>query len=374
MLRRTLWYLLEKDEPIVIRRAVMAKARPHIGGGVTSNATSSTGGTVSTSMMTSDVLSRRNGFIGSEPRSIIDRISSPNGSSVPSTSSRRSALLPSEREGGKASGDASDDAYKFLLHHIDSEIAALKRRVTTVMDQRKNVEDSQNRRIRDLFECIERPWLLLASIPPPQLPNKALDVFAKEFYTRQNGTSTSGWEEDAIFLSTCKRNWRVLTTLQRKPYEIAARRNEQTRKELKKKMSNGCSYFEKLCEQTKEWTAEMVRDEMRKAVAAKTRSSPVASKSRASSVAKKPVARRQGANKTEPKAAASKKEDKIVEVLKFEPVAKKEPKGAAGRSARGRPLKGQIKKAAKGKAPVVAKKGKTSPRPVAAKLKKVKKK
>ncbi|CBH13808.1 hypothetical protein, conserved [Trypanosoma brucei gambiense DAL972] len=373
MLRRTLWYLLEKDEPIVIRRAVMAKARPHIGGGVTSNATSSTGGTVSTSMMTSDVLSRRNGFIGSEPRSIIDRISSPNGSSVPSTSSRRSALLPSEREGGKASGDASDDAYKFLLHHIDSEIAALKRRVTTVMDQRKNVEDSQNRRIRDLFECIERPWLLLASIPPPQLPNKALDVFAKEFYTRQNGTSTSGWEEDAIFLSTCKRNWRVLTTLQRKPYEIAARRNEQTRKELKKKMSNGCSYFEKLCEQTKEWTAEMVRDEMRKAVAAKTRSSPVASKSRASSVAKKPVARRQGANKTEPKAAASKKEDKIVEVLKFEPVAKKEPKGAAGRAARGRPLKGQIKKTAKGKAPVVAKKGKTSPRPVAAK-KKVKKK
>lgn len=166
------------------------------------------------------------------------------------------------------SGDASEDAYRFLLHHIDSEIAALKRRITTVAKQRESVESNQTRRIRELFECMERPWLLLESTPAPQLPNKALEVYAKELYVKQHGHDAGNVDEDAVFLDACRRNWRGLSIMQRKPYEIAARRNEHMRKELKKKLANGCPYFEEFCEQAKEWTAEMVRDEMR------TKSSP----------------------------------------------------------------------------------------------------
>ncbi|CCD20076.1 hypothetical protein, conserved, partial [Trypanosoma vivax Y486] len=260
MLRQTLWFLLEKETPPTIRRAVMAKIRPNsgsssgTGGGGVSGASALSSKAVATS-------SQHHSPLGTAPQgyngvSLDERVSAAIQSgalaSLPSSAAIAAQLVEKEKEG---SDKPSEDAYQFLLHHIDSEIAALTRRVAAVGKQRENVEGNQSRRIRDLFECIERPWLLLESIPAPQLPNKALDVYAKELYIRQRGNSTSDWGEDAVFLTACKRNWRAMTIEQRKPYEIAARRNEQTRKELKKNMNNGCSFFESLCEKTKEWTA-----------------------------------------------------------------------------------------------------------------------
>ncbi|ORC82655.1 uncharacterized protein TM35_000851000, partial [Trypanosoma theileri] len=108
-------------------------------------------------------------------------------SDVIETSTTPAATVPAsgiQHRSKEMHSDDSEDAFRFLLHHIDSEIAALKRRVVAVGKHREIVEDTQTRRIRDLFNCIERPWLLLESIPAPQLPNKAFDVYAKEQYIR----------------------------------------------------------------------------------------------------------------------------------------------------------------------------------------------
>ncbi|EAN84066.1 hypothetical protein TcCL_ESM03101 [Trypanosoma cruzi] len=247
MLRRTLQFLLEQERPFTLRRAVMAKARPSH-----SSPGTKKGGTP-------DI--RQNGHTGEFHDDAVAMIAQmvPNAVSPPPPKSS-GALQPSKDQ---QHGDASEDAYRFLLHHIDSEIAALKRRITTVAKQRETVENNQSRRIRELFECIERPWLLLESIPAPQLPNKALEVYAKELYFKQHGADAGNCEQDAVFLDACRRNWRGLAIAQRKPYEIAARRNEHLRKELKKKISNGCSHFESFCEELKEWTAAMARNEMK---------------------------------------------------------------------------------------------------------------
>ncbi|KAF8290737.1 hypothetical protein TcBrA4_0120480 [Trypanosoma cruzi] len=247
MLRRTLQFLLEQERPFTLRRAVMAKARPSH-----SSPGTKKGGTP-------DI--RQNGHTEEFHDDAVAMIAQmvPNTVSPPPPKSS-GALQPSKDQ---QHGDASEDAYRFLLHHIDSEIAALKRRITTVAKQRETVENNQSRRIRELFECIERPWLLLESIHAPQLPNKALEVYAKELYFKQHGADAGNCEQDAVFLDACRRNWRGLAIAQRKPYEIAARRNEHLRKELKKKISNGCSHFESFCEELKEWTAAMARNEMK---------------------------------------------------------------------------------------------------------------
>nr|CCC92504.1 conserved hypothetical protein [Trypanosoma congolense IL3000] len=376
MLRRTLWCLLEK-EPQIVRRAIMAKARPHPGGMHGTNSGSSNRAT--------DVMWRRNGVGTNALQRSVDSAASPSGSRAPtillgpgSSQQQRQQhnAAATARDVDRASSTASDDAYKFLLHHIDSEIAALTRRVTTVGRQRESVEGNQSRRIRQLFECIERPWLLLESIPPPQLPNKPLDVFAKEMYVRQHGTSTSAWEEDALFLSNCRRNWRVLSVQQRKPYEIAARRNEQTRKELKKKINNGCTYFEKLCEQTKEWTAEMVRGELRRVASGKSHAAAPATSSRSTVEANKPTVKGAGRPRTAGKKPAVKsraeKKDPEVEVLTFEPVVKKKP--GAGKKI-GRPAKAAAPKSRKaGGATAVPKTAKKAPQRQGAKKKPKKKK
>ncbi|RNF27329.1 uncharacterized protein Tco025E_00399 [Trypanosoma conorhini] len=248
MLRRTLRCLLEQEGPSTLKRAVMAKAHPlHASPGTRKGA----------------AYPRRSGTAGMthDAGAAVDAPVAPAAAAAAASSSpaAAAAVLPSSRE--QPHGDASEDAYRFLLHHIDSEIAALKRRITTVAKQRESVESGQARRIRELFECMERPWLMLESIPAPQLPNRALEVYAKELYTKQHGPDAGNCEQDAVFLDACRRNWRGLALEQRKPYEVAARRNEHLRRELKKKLSNGCSYFESFCEQLREWTAETARKE-----------------------------------------------------------------------------------------------------------------
>lgn len=289
MLRRTLQCFLEQEGPFTLKRSVMAKARPVVAHSSGHNVRGDEAGDV-------------------RDDSLIDTRSAPQ--------------QPQQPKGQL--DDASEDAYRFLLHHIDSEIAALKRRITTVAKQRETVESNQTRRIHELFECIERPWLLLDSIPAPQLPNKALEVYAKELYMKQRGPSTANFDQDAVFLDACRRNWRGMTIAQRKPYELAARRNEHMRKELKKKMANGCSHFESFCEQAKEWTAEMARAEL----------------------GAKPVSRRQAqsqrtsaptrANRTPTRAppAVAEAESAVVADVRSSPKRTRTPTRCAGREAR----------------------------------------
>ncbi|KEG07140.1 hypothetical protein DQ04_10761000 [Trypanosoma grayi] len=275
MLRRTLQCLLEKERATTVRRAVMAKARPN-----SSHHNSGSGSTDENNASNAKVdenIVRHIGFAADTQHSSVIDIET-------DTAAPPQPPQPSSMEPPRS--DASEDAYRFLLHHIDSEIAALKRRVMTVGRQRTDIESSQTRRIRELFECIERPWLLLESIPAPQLPNKALEVYAKEQATKQRGNRGVDVEHDAVFLDACRRNWRGMPIAHRKLYEVAARRNEHLRKELKKKMANGCSFFEDFCEQVKEWTAETARDEMRQATLRK-RGPPARSKTAATAKEKK---------------------------------------------------------------------------------------
>ncbi|ESL10170.1 hypothetical protein TRSC58_02101 [Trypanosoma rangeli SC58] len=242
MLRRTLRCLLEQEGPFTLGRAVMAKARPVHTGPSTRKGTP---------------LLHHDGL--AEPAHNSTAALDVSAAPAAASPSPPAAALQSSKE--QQHGDVSEDAYRFLLHHIDSEIVALKRRITTVAKQREAVENNQARRIRELFECMERPWLMLESIPVPQLPNRALEVYAKELYIKQHGPDAGSFEQDAVFLDACRRNWRGLPLEQRKPYEVAARRNEHMRRELKKKLSNGCSYFEGFCEQLRECTREMACNE-----------------------------------------------------------------------------------------------------------------
>ncbi|RNF04110.1 hypothetical protein TraAM80_05345 [Trypanosoma rangeli] len=242
MLRRTLRCLFEQEGPFTLGRAVMAKARP-----------------VHTSPSTRKGTPLLHHGDLAEPTHDSAAGADVSAALAASSPPPPAAALQSSKE--QQHGDVSEDAYRFLLHHIDSEIVALKRRITTVAKQREAVENNQTRRIRELFECMERPWLMLESIPVPQLPNRALEVYAKELYIKRHGPDAGSFEQDAVFLDACRRNWRGLPLEQRKPYEVAARRNEHMRRELKKKLSNGCSFFEGFCEQLRECTAETARNE-----------------------------------------------------------------------------------------------------------------
>eukprot|EP00796_Vickermania_ingenoplastis_P001692 gene1692-1054_t len=162
-------------------------------------------------------------------------------------------------------GGKSVEAYRFLLHHIDAEIEALKRRHASVTSSRQRLEGRQMDRIRDLYRFMEQPWLLLPSAVPPPLPATALDVYLKEqLQQRRHSNASEGAgldvSRDKTLLLAFHRNFKALPPAARRPYEEAARHNAALRAEMKRRLATGCARFEAFCQEICECTAAMVRE------------------------------------------------------------------------------------------------------------------
>lgn len=200
------------------------------------------------------------------------------------------SLLCSRTNGGadkgiSGGGGKSVEAYRFLLHHIDAEIAALKRRHTSVTSHRVQLEEQQASRIRELYNFMESPWLLLKTAHPPPLPATGMEVFLKEqsilkressnnnsdstHSTPSNGNSPSvggsssaplDLSREKMFVLACQKNYRSLPHAEKRIYEEAAKFNAALREEMKQRLSSGCSFFEGFCEQIQECTPSMVRE------------------------------------------------------------------------------------------------------------------
>lgn len=202
------------------------------------------------------------------------------------------ASLSSNPNGGNEAGSTnasgkSVEAYRFLLHHIDAEIAALKRRHTSVTSHRVQLEDQQALRIRELYNFMESPWLLLKTTNPPPLPATAVEVYLKEKMQVMRDSSSSNsnnshygpsnhfsnpkkigessstpleLSREKMLVLACQKNYSSLPSAEKKIYEEAAKFNAALREEMKRRLSTGCSYFEEFCEQIQECTSSMVRE------------------------------------------------------------------------------------------------------------------
>lgn len=168
--------------------------------------------------------------------------------------------------GGSVGGGKSVEAYRFLLHHIDAEIAALKRRHTSVSNHRVQLEDQQATRIRELYNFMESPWLMLRTTLSPPLPDTGVAVYLKEQMLQKRGGGRVAVPppldvaRDKMFVLACQKNYRSLSLKDKQPYEEAARYNSILRQEMKRRLSTGCARFEVFCDQVHECTAVMVRD------------------------------------------------------------------------------------------------------------------
>lgn len=182
------------------------------------------------------------------------------------TSPLRGEFLHDEGDGElPPDSGKSSEAYRFLLHHIDAEIAALQRRHVAVTTRRQKVEDTQAHRIKELFEFMESPWLLLEPDMPPALPATGVDVYLKEQRAKRRPPGDHSHTKhlhdasDKMFVLACHKNYRNLAAAQKKPYEVAAQHNAMLRQELRYRLATGCSRFEAFFGQIRECTAEMVR-------------------------------------------------------------------------------------------------------------------
>lgn len=205
-------------------------------------------------------------------------------------SANAESISSSDTSGGNDKGNStlggkSVEAYRFLLHHIDAEIAALKRRHTSVTSHRVQLEEQQASRIRELYNFMESPWLLLKAAHPPPLPATGVEVFLKEQMMLKKGNVSSTTDSSVAVLSSnsqkgvgvsssapldlsrekmfvlaCQKNYRSLLQAEKRIYEEAAKFNAALREEMKRRLSSGCSYFEEFCEQIQECTPSMVRE------------------------------------------------------------------------------------------------------------------
>lgn len=163
----------------------------------------------------------------------------------------------------------SKEAYRFLLDHIDAEIAALQRRHTAVTTRRQSLEERNSLRIKELFEFMESPWMLLTAEVQPPLPSTGVDVYLKEQRLKKSATTSGNGNggssanppdaHDKMFVLACHKNYRGLPSAEKRLYEEAANFNAAVRQELKYRLATGCSRFEAFCQQVKECTADMVR-------------------------------------------------------------------------------------------------------------------
>lgn len=156
--------------------------------------------------------------------------------------------------GAPKEANTSASAYHFLLNHIDAEIEALQRRHKEVTSRRKNEEEKQNARIKELFKFMESPWLLLETAVEPALPATGVDVYIKEVTLEHRRTGKS---EDKMFVLACHKNYHNMPFAEKKHYEGAARYNANLRQQMKQQLSSGLTRFETFCSQMKEGTAEM---------------------------------------------------------------------------------------------------------------------
>lgn len=177
---------------------------------------------------------------------------------VASTSSGAAAVAapppPAEAAATPKEGSKSASAYHFLLNHIDAEIEALQRRHKEVTSRRKNEEEKQNTRIKELFKYMENPWLLLETPVEPALPCTGVDVYIKEVTLEHR---KSGKADDKMFVLACHKNYHNMPFAEKKHYEGAARYNANLRQQMKQQLSSGLTRFETFCSQMKEGTAEM---------------------------------------------------------------------------------------------------------------------
>lgn len=166
----------------------------------------------------------------------------------------------------RTTGEDAKAPYRFLLDHIDAEIASLQRRHLAVSTRRQKVEERHSSRIKQLFELMESPWLLINTDVQPPLPATGVDVYLKEQQSkhRNEGATGSGRQlssdaHDKMFVLAAHKNYRSWSAAQKKYYEQAAAYNAAVRNELKHRLATGCSRFEAFCEQVVECTADMAR-------------------------------------------------------------------------------------------------------------------
>lgn len=164
----------------------------------------------------------------------------------------------------------STDAYRFLLNHIDAEIAALQRRHSSVTTRRQGVQTRQTQRIKELFDLIEAPWTLLITEMQPALPATGVDVYIKEQQLarqQRHGSSSSGSSpaagqegQDKMYVLALHKNYKSMPAGRKRFYEEAANYNAAVRQELKYQLTRGCTRFEAFLDQVQECTMEMARE------------------------------------------------------------------------------------------------------------------
>lgn len=160
-----------------------------------------------------------------------------------------------------AAAATSSDAYRFLLNHIDAEIAALQRRHTAVTTRRQGVQTAQTQRVKELFELIEAPWSLLPTAMQPALPATGVDVFIKEQQlARQQRTTAGGDGQDKMYVLALHKNYKSMPAGRKRFYEEAAQHNAAVREEMKYQLTRGCARFEAFLENVKECTMVMARE------------------------------------------------------------------------------------------------------------------
>ncbi|KPA74528.1 hypothetical protein ABB37_09183 [Leptomonas pyrrhocoris] len=169
----------------------------------------------------------------------------------------------------------SADAYRFLLNHIDAEIAALQRRHSSVTTRRQSVQTRQTQRIKELFELMEAPWTLLPTEMQPALPATGVDVYIKEQQlARQQRLSGGGSSansnhlpnaaghdgQDKMYVLALHKNYKSMPAGRKRFYEEAANYNAAVREEMKYQLTRGCTRFEAFLDRVKECTMEMARE------------------------------------------------------------------------------------------------------------------
>lgn len=157
---------------------------------------------------------------------------------------------------------ASADAYRFLLDHIDAEIAVLQRRHSSATTRRQQLQSRHKQRIKELFELMESPWLLLPTEVPPPFPATGVDVYIKEqqLARRQRHPSNTNEAQDKMFVLALHKNYKTMPPGRKRLYDEAAQYNTAVRREMKHRLSTGCARFETFVEHLQECTAAMVRE------------------------------------------------------------------------------------------------------------------
>jgi hypothetical protein len=171
--------------------------------------------------------------------------------------------------GASTNAAQSADAYRFLLNHIDAEIAALQRRHSAVTTQRQHVQTRQTQRIKELFELMEAPWTLLPTEMQPALPATGVDVYIKEqqlarqqrLGSSSNGSSPAAHDgQDKMYVLALHKNFKSMPAGRKRFYEEAANYNAAVREEMKYQLSRGCARFEAFLDRVQECTMEMARE------------------------------------------------------------------------------------------------------------------